>query len=276
MDFGLESYSTLVTEDFILPPEAEFYFDEKPVKPKIFIGLPKWTDEKVIGEKVKSKDQLGVYVKLYNSVELNATNYSIPDANNIRKWREAVAGTAFLYCPKMFQGITARGSLLDKESMVTDFLNSVQNLKDNLGPIFIQMKEYFKPTQRKELYEFLHSLPRGQFKFFLELRHSEWFSNSDINTELYDNLNQLNIGMVITDTPAFRHSVQMKFPIPSTFIRFVCRGDKELDIFRIQQWKKQLAYLGDHGISDVYFFLHIHDVFAIKPFSEYVQKEFML
>ncbi len=101
-----------------------------------------------------------------------------------------------------------------------------------------------------------HSSPKGQFKYFVELRNPEWFINKEVNDGLYDNLHHANMGMVITDTPAFRNFVQMKFPIPSTFIRFVYKGNEESDIFRIQQWKLQLDYLAKQGVNEAFFFTH--------------------
>lgn len=64
--------------------------------------------------KTKEKDFLQHYVQHYNSIELNAMHYKIYGTEGIAKWAEKAADKDFLFCPKIYQGVTHRGSLTNK------------------------------------------------------------------------------------------------------------------------------------------------------------------
>ena len=70
---------------------------------------PEWVG-KIYPPKTKEKNFLQHYVEHYNCIELNATHYKIYGAAGISKWAEKAKGKDFLFCPKMYQGVTHRGS----------------------------------------------------------------------------------------------------------------------------------------------------------------------
>jgi uncharacterized protein YecE (DUF72 family) len=149
MTLGMAEYDNLKSENFSFKAEATFFFEGKPSPQKLYIGLPKWSDLEVVGRKTRSKEFLQIYSKLYNCVELKPTHYTIYDKEQMKRWRTAAQSTDFLFCPKMYNGITHIGSLLRKEGLVEKFLESVSYLKEHLGPIFIQLDETFERTRIK-------------------------------------------------------------------------------------------------------------------------------
>lgn len=282
MDFGMGSYDDLNRDDFILKPQGRFYFDEKLVKPNYYIGLPKWSDMlKIINEKkerkklIREKDCLKEYAQRFNAIELNATHYKIYDPTGIKRWVEDVQGRDFIFCPKMHKGITHFGSLNRKDVILDEFFNSITQLGPHLGPVFILLGHNFSLFRKDELYQFLRALPLDKIRFFLEIRNGEWYESDTLQDDLNKTLHELGIGRIILDTPLIRTGVQFNFPIPAAFIRFVCKGNNEIDFYRIKQWKSQLAYLANHGVKDIYFFLDIHDKNKMEDFYKYVQSEFM-
>jgi uncharacterized protein YecE (DUF72 family) len=122
MEFGRVDESELYHIDFSLPAEPGFnkhVLKGKPVKsPKVYIGCAKWGrlewSGKIYPPKTKEKNFLEHYVQHYNCIELNATHYKIYGAKGIANWASKAKGKDFLFCPKMYQGVTHRGSLKGK------------------------------------------------------------------------------------------------------------------------------------------------------------------
>jgi len=267
MDFGRVDESELNNINFTLPQEPGFnkkVLKGKPVKqPKVYIGCAKWGRIEWVGKiyppKTKEKDFLDHYVKHYNSIELNATHYKIYGATGIGKWAAKANGKDFLFCPKMYQGITHRGSFLKgKDFLTSEFLRGVVAFEKHLGPIFIQVSETYSPKRKDELFSYLRSLPTD-LQFFLEVRHPDWFGKEAIREELFNTLRNMNIGAVITDTSGRRDCAHMHLPISKAFIRYVGNSLHPTDYKRTDEWIERMKYWLDNGLEQLYFFMHMHD-----------------
>lgn len=266
MEFGRVPESDLNNIDFSLPKEPAFnqtvLSGVKSVQPKVYVGCAKWGRLEWVGKiyppKTKEKDFLQHYVEHYNCIELNATHYKIYDEVGISKWAEKAKGKGFLFCPKMYQGVTHRGSLLNKEFQTNEFLKGIVAFKEHLGPIFIQVSETFTPKRKNELFEYLKYLPTD-LQFFVEVRHSDWFTQEAIRDELFSFLKEHNIGIVITDTAGFRDCAHMYITIPKTFIRYVGNSLHATDYTRIDEWVNRMQYWLNNGMEELYFFMHMHN-----------------
>jgi uncharacterized protein YecE (DUF72 family) len=266
MDFGRVPEEELNKIDFSLPAEPLFnkaILKGKPAKdPKVYIGCAKWGRTEWVGKiyppKTKEKDFLGHYVQHYNSIELNATHYKVYGEAGIKKWTANAAGKDFKFCPKMYQGITHRGSLKGKNFITNEFFRGIVAFEEYLGPIFIQVSEAFAPKRKEELFEFLKSLPTD-LQFFMEVRHPSWFAKEDIRNELFGTLKEMNMGAVITDTSGRRDCAHMHLTLPKTFIRYVGNSLHQTDFTRIDEWIVRMKYWLDKGMEELYFFMHMHD-----------------
>lgn len=266
MDFGKVSVQELDQTDFSLPPDPAFnkaVLKGSPLKnPKIYIGCTRWGRTEWIGKiyppKTKEKDFLEHYVQHYNSIELNATHYKVYDEAAIKKWADKAGKKDFLFCPKMYQGVTHRGSLTGKDFITSEFLRGILAFEKKLGPIFIQLSEVFSPKRKEELFSFLKSLPTD-LQFFMELRHPSWFDNESISKELFSTLRDMKIGAVITDAAGRRDCVHMNLPINKTFIRYVGNSLHKTDYTRIDEWVERIKYWLDNGLKELYFFMHMHN-----------------
>ena len=194
----------------------------------------------------------------YNCIELNATHYKIYGAAGISKWKEKAKGKDFLFCPKMYQGITHRGNLKGKNFITSEFFRGIVAFEEHLGPIFVQVSDSFSPNRRKELFDYLASLPKD-LQFFLEVRHPGWFGKEEIQKELFETLSALNMGAVITDSAGRRDCAHMHLTVPKTFIRYVGNSLHPSDYTRIDAWIERMKYWLDKGIQELYFFMHMHD-----------------
>ena len=266
MEFGRVPENELKNIDFSLPADPDFnkkILKNKPVKnAKVYLGCAKWGREEWVGKiyppKTKEKDFLQHYVQHYNSIELNATHYKVYGEGGIKKWIEKAAGKDFMFCPKMYQGVTHRGSLKGKEFITNEFFRGILSFGEYLGPIFIQVSDTFSPKRKDELFTYLKSLPTG-LQFFLEVRHPDWFLKEDIRNELMTSLAAMNMGIVITDTAGRRECAHMYLTIPKVFIRYVGNSLHASDYTRCDAWIERMKYWLDNGLQELYFFMHMHD-----------------
>lgn len=266
MEFGRVPEAELADIDFSLPGEPAY--NKKIVKgkalksPKVYVGCAKWGRTEWVGKiyppRTKEKDFLQHYVDHYNCIELNATHYKVYGENGIRKWAEKAKGKDFLFCPKMYKGVTHFGSLKGKDFISNEFLRGVAAFEKHLGPIFVQVSDSFSPRRKDELFTYLASLPTD-LQFFLEVRHPDWFAKKDIEKEMFEKLTELNMGAVITDTAGRRDCAHMYLTVPKTFIRFVGNSLHVSDYTRIDAWVKRMKYWLDNGMKELFFFMHMHD-----------------
>jgi uncharacterized protein YecE (DUF72 family) len=133
MEFGRIPVEELDKVNFKLPPDPlgnkNILTGKEIVKTKVYVGCAKWGRIEWVGKiyppKTKEKEFLDHYVQHYNSIELNATHYKIYGPTGIQKWAAKANRKDFLFCPKMFQGVTHRGSLKGKDFILNEFLRGI-------------------------------------------------------------------------------------------------------------------------------------------------------
>jgi uncharacterized protein YecE (DUF72 family) len=266
MEFGRVTEAELATIDFTLPGEPAgnktILPGKKDKTAKVYLGCAKWGRTEWVGKiyppKTKEKDFLQHYVKHYNSIELNATHYKVYGPAGIARWAGHAKGMDFKFCPKMYQGVTHRGSLKGKDFITTEFLRGIVAFEEHLGPCFVQVSDAFSPNRRQELFDFLASLP-ADMQFFMEVRHPGWFANEAIQKELFETLHKLNVGAVITDTAGRRDCAHMAVTMPKTLIRYVGNSLHPTDYTRVDAWIERMASWLKKGMQELYFFMHMHD-----------------
>lgn len=265
MDFGRVPEDDLNEVNFTLPKEPEWnkaILKGKVKKdPKVYIGCAKWGRKEWIG-KIYPKGTrearfLDEYVKHYNSIELNATHYKLYNAEAIKKWAAKTNGQDFLFCPKVYQGISHYGSLSEKQFLTDTFLEGISAFEKHLGPGFLQVSDKFGPKRKEELFNYLGTLPRD-LAFFQEVRHPDWFAPTYFK-ELLAVLKKLKTGFVITDTAGRRDCCHMHLTQPRAFIRYVGNSLHPTDYTRIDDWVARIDYWLKNGLEELYFFMHMHD-----------------
>ena len=277
MEFGRVPEKELKKIDFTLPPEPagnkKILQGKKTKKIAVCIGCAKWGRKEWLGKiyplKTREKDFLQHYVQHYNSIELNATHHKLYGAAAIGKWKQKAAEKDFLFCPKMYKGVTHYGNLKTKKFLTNEFLRGVTAFEENLGPVFVQVNERFSPKRRKELFDFLAGLPKD-IQFFLEVRHPAWFAEPAMEKEMFETLSALKMGAVITDTAGRRDCAHMRLTIPKTFIRYVGNSLHPTDFKRIDAWVERMKHWLDNGLQELYFFMHMHDEATSPELTDYL------
>jgi uncharacterized protein YecE (DUF72 family) len=265
MEFGRVADNKLSSIDFSLPQEPvanKLVLTGRIKNPLVYIGCAKCGRKEWVGKiypkGTRAAKFLEHYVKCYNSIELNSTYHNLLSPKEISEWAIQAKGRDFKFCPKFTKMISHESDFTNVESVTASFLEGVLAFGENLGPLFLQVSEYYNPNQRDKLFGYLKTLPKD-LQFFLEVRHHDWFGNAAIRNELFDVLRSFNIGAVITDTAGRRDCAHMELTIPKAFIRYVGNSLHETDYSRTDSWVKRIKYWLDNGLKELYFFMHMHD-----------------
>ena len=265
MDFGKLPYDRLNTVNFSLPlePEANKFVltGQRAASPKVYIGCPRWSIKEWVGKLypkgTKDANFLDAYIKQFNCIELNSTFYNLYDEAAISKWTVKAEGQEFLFCPKVYQGISHDGSLTEKVPLMHAFEKNIRAFGEQLGPAFLQLSDGFGPQHKKELQYFIHALPTA-LNLFVELRHPAWFTHSELEW-LMDLLRAVNKGWIITDTAGRREVCHMRLVLPKAFVRFVSNNLHPTDFVRIDDWVNRIAHWIENGLEELYFIVHMHE-----------------
>ena len=280
MNFGNVPVKDLDRLDLTLPPEPgqnEKILAKagKAGKTKFYTGLGKWGRKEFVGvlypKGTKEKDFAELYLKHFNSIELNATHYKLFDEKVIQSWADKSAGTDFKFCPKVYQGISHFGALSDKKFLTDVFTKNIRAFGKQLGPVLFQVSDKFGPKRKQELLDYLELLP-DDIQFFLEIRHPEWFEDG-FDKDLLKALIKLKIGAVITDAAGRRDACHMYLTVPKVFIRYVGNDLHKTDYTRIDEWAERLQYWQQHGLKEAFFFPHPGDEKYGPEMAQYVVKQ---
>lgn len=261
------------TIDFTMPqdhPDTKStlmaYKDDKEFE--VYVGCPKWNRQDLIGFYPRgTKDELTYYSRQFNSVELNATFYRFFPPEQFIKWAEKVP-SGFKFFPKIAQHISHFRRLINVEIMVDDYLYAVSNLKENLGTIFLQFHNNFSPKNFDRVVTFAESWP-SDIPLAMEFRHTDWFTNTTIASELYQLLEANSITNIIVDTAGRRDLMHMRLTNNEAFIRFVAANHTS-DYSRLDAWVDKLRIWKDAGLQKVHFFVHQHIENASPLLSAYI------
>jgi uncharacterized protein YecE (DUF72 family) len=282
MEFGKLPEEELKLMDLSLPPdppENKEVLKKGKGKTKFYIGCAKWGRKDWIGKLypkgTKEKDFLALYAKQFNSIEFNGFFYSTHSREQVEKWVSMVP-EGFLFCPKFTQSITHLRRLKNAQNEVGAYLDVVSAFGKHLGPLFLMPHPQMSVKNLDTIEAFITDLPKD-IPMFLELRHEEWYNNSQgYNPELFSFLRKNKRGAVITDAAGRRDCVHMHLATPECFIRFVGNGLHPTDYTRVDEWVQRIKQWMDAGLETCYFFMHQHEELhspeLIKYFIEQMNK----
>lgn len=118
---------------------------------------------------------LSHYAESFDSVEINGTFYGLPDREVVRRWREEVP-PGFLFAAKMSRYGTHLKRLRDPQGWLARFLDAMEPLGTQLGPVLVQLPpRWHRDVDR--LLGLLAILPPGR-RFAMEFRDPDWFHPS--------------------------------------------------------------------------------------------------
>jgi uncharacterized protein YecE (DUF72 family) len=279
MEFGKVEPHEVAAIDFNLPPDPAFTtetFKSNPTqqKLKVHVGCVTWGTKEWVGEVypegTKDSRFWEAYARQFSLMELNATFYQLYSAETITKWKERVAGNPdFLFCPKFPKQISHAQSLYGAHALTTIFYENILAFGEKLGPLFLQLSDYFGPGRFTELEMYLKQLPK-EVPVFVELRHEHWFSDAPSREKVFTLLRNLNIGAVIADVAGRRDAAHMHLPTPSAFIRFVGNAlHPAINYQRADSWIKRIKSWQEQGLKALFLFVHLQQTVDEAKLADY-------
>ncbi len=266
--------------DFTLPkdhPQTKFILNQnKKSLENISIGCAKWNRTDLKGFYPKgTKDELTYYATQFNSIELNATFYGMPTAEQVQTWKEKTPKD-FKFFPKITNTVSHFRRLLNVTDVVTQFASAVLNFDEKLGMVFLQLHDNFKPKDYERLEKFVQDWPK-EVPLAIELRNTEWFTDEEVFNTVCELFEMNNITNIIVDTAGRRDMLHMRLTTSDAFIRYV-GANAESDYARLDDWLERIKIWKEAGLQNLYFFVH-QNVEKASPllsayFIEKVNKEF--
>lgn len=145
-------------------------------KGNIYIGTSGWHYPHWIGPfyppGMPTKEFLSYYAQHLTTVEINNTFYHLPTVSTLENWLEQTPKD-FLFSCKSSRFITHMKKLKDPKPSIKRFFETVNILKEKLGPILFQLPPHWK-INASRLEEFLKALPKD-FSYAFEFRDESWF-----------------------------------------------------------------------------------------------------
>lgn len=257
MKFGKVDDPSLI--DFTLPPTPpETYKILKSYKKNkefdVFVGCAKWNKTDLKGFYPKgTKDELAYYAQQFNSIELNATFYSSPSKDQVKIWKDKTPEN-FKFFPKIPQSISHYSRLLNTNDKVLAFTDAVAFFEEQLGMIFLQIHDNFKPKDFDRLEQFIENFPKG-FPLGVEVRNTEWFTNKEIFERYCTLLKKNNVTNILVDTAGRRDMLHMRLTNNVAFVRYV-GANHPSDYDRLDEWIQVIKDWRKNGLQKLYFFIH--------------------
>lgn len=163
------------------------------------IGCSGWSYQGWVGPfyppRTNQRDFLRLYSKVFDSVEIDSTFYSIPSASSVEKWFDSTPDS-FLFCPKIPREITHENRLANADVLLEKFVERLRVLGPKIGMILIQLPPSLTYDEGfGSLKEFAGVLPE-EFKFAIEFRHGSWFRE-----DVFSTLESRHITLSWAETP---------------------------------------------------------------------------
>lgn len=263
MKYGKVFPNELDGIDLSLPPDhidTSRTLSGKRTDLKVHVGCAKWGIKEWVGQiyptGTKDKAFLDHYVKNFNGIEMNTTFYSIRK-ENVENWAGR-APEGFKFSPKFSRSISHLKRLKGAEYFTEEFLNAAMAFGENLGPSFLQLPDNFGGHHLESFRQYIERIPED-FPMFVELRHTDWFTDPVVFDETFSMMAEQKRGVVITDVAGRRDVLHMRLTVPRVFIRFNGYNLHPTDYKRLDEWIERVKSWIENGLEELYFFAHQQD-----------------
>jgi uncharacterized protein YecE (DUF72 family) len=144
------------------------------------------------------RDFITRYADRYDTVEVDATFYAVPDPKVVEGWYRKTPAD-FVFSAKVPRVITHEKVMVDCRVELEAFLDSMSNLREKLGVLVFQFPYFNKETMEypafsDRLEKLLQILPAGRYA--VEVRNREW-----MDKPLFSLLGAYGVSFVPTDFP---------------------------------------------------------------------------
>ncbi len=249
--------------DFTIPPDHPdtpkvLKQASKPDDFEVYVGCAKWNKKDLKNFFPKGvKDELAYYSSQFNCIELNATFYRLFPPETFGKWYTTVPEN-FRFFPKLEQTISHYKRLKDVQETVEHNVANMLHLKEKLGMPFLQMHDNFAPKDFDRVVTFVESWTYD-VPLAIEFRHTGWYNDAAVSSQLYALLEKHGITNVLVDTAGRRDLMHMRLTTTTAFIRWVGANEPQSDRLRLDEWIGRIAKWKKAGLQKLFFFVHQND-----------------
>jgi uncharacterized protein YecE (DUF72 family) len=202
-------------------------------KSKIMVGTASWADpgfvEHWYPKKMPAGDRLAWYAQHFETVEVNSSFYSVPDARLVERWCRTTPDD-FVFDIKLHQLLSRHAANLKllppalqksaeadakgrvkltpkiERAMIDEFRRPLEILRaaGKLGALLLQLSPGFSPRkhQLSELDDLLGAL--ADYRIAVELRNRNWVEGENLDPTLRF-FRQHSATLVSVDAPAEKH-----------------------------------------------------------------------
>jgi uncharacterized protein YecE (DUF72 family) len=207
----------------------------------IYIGCAGWSIPSQYADRFpEAGSHLERYAARFNCVEINTSFYRPHLRKTYEKWAAATP-SEFRFAVKMPRQITHESRLLDAETQVNSFHESITGLGDKLGLILIQLPPslQYQPDVAKPFFSTVRNITEAQIA--CEPRHLTWFT-----PEATGLLEEFAISRVAADPACVPDAA-----VPGGFSQFVYwRMHGSPEIYYSNYERQQLEVLAHSLIAD--------------------------
>ena len=189
---------------------------------------------------------LEFYADRFDTVEVNASFYRLPEAETFARWGRRVPGT-FRFAVKASRYLTHLRRLREPGEPLERLWSRAQRLNGRLGPMLYQLPPRWRPnTDRLEA--FLAAIP-GDRAQAVEVRDRRWYRH-----DVLDMLDAAGVALVIHDMPDSRTPICRVGPM--VYLRFHGAGERYGGAYSSQSlsgWARRIAAWADEAPVWAYF-----------------------
>ena len=223
---------------------------ESPTSPAVRIGTSGWNYSHwrrlFYPQGLNQSEWLPFYAKHYDTVEINATFYRLPEARHVDRWRQATPGR-FVFAIKGSRYLTHMKRLADTGEPLDRFLDLVSHLEEKAGPVLWQLPPRMGRDDER-LAAFAGALP-GDVRHAFEFRNPEWYDAS-----VYGILERAGAALCIPDHPDYPR--EMIFTADWTYIRLHYGSlDGCYSMDELKSWAGRIEALTSQG-ADAYIYFN--------------------
>jgi uncharacterized protein YecE (DUF72 family) len=144
---------------------------------------------------------LALYVRQFDTVEINNRFYRLPTEEAFQAWRDSTPAD-FLFAVKASRFITHNKKLKDPAAALENFIPRAENLGRKLGPILFQLPPRWHVNPER-LESFLKMLP-DRHRYAFELRDASWHMEA-----IYKLLRKHNAAFCIYELGGFQSPLEI-------------------------------------------------------------------
>jgi uncharacterized protein YecE (DUF72 family) len=144
------------------------------------------------------RDYLSYYAQRFDTLEVDSTFYGCPAASTVRRWYDKTPA-GFIFSAKVPQSITHEKCLRDCGAEMSEFITTMELLREKLGPLLLQFGYFGRGVFRgaEEFLEllaaFLDDLPKSH-RYVVEIRNKEW-----LTAEFLEVLRECGVALALID-----------------------------------------------------------------------------